>query len=564
MTEAQRIKKYKKRLENMRAEYRKQEKHWKDLAAYFMPVSYLRKALFGRPQTDSKDNPYIYDLTGRVSLRVFSSGLHGGLTSPSRPWFGLGLTDEAWRDDTEVEQWLNDTQNRISGELHRSNFYDQIHLLYSELGCFGVGVMMLEEDEDATIRFETLNAGEYYLSAGVKGRVDTLYRIYNLNARQMMDRWAREVPEFVKRDYESDKQALEYEVLHVIEPRRQYDPMRKDGANRPWRSLFILLKGGHEMILEESGYYEQPFIAARWEASYNEIYGSGPASDVLSTVKSAQQLRKDSLIGVQMELNPPVLASADLGNPFNSINLEPGGITYVANTGSQPSIIPAYQVRHNLAAAGEALETLRNDVRDGLYYNLFLLLSGTDKTMTATEVAERNAEKLLQLGPALERMRSELFMPMINRVFNAMFREGKIASPPESLQGQDLKVEFISMLALAQKAAGLAGIDRLTQYTLALAQVFPQEVMDVFDVYQAVSEAEKLNGVNPGIIRSADEVEAIRQAREQQQQQMMAQQQAMAAGQMAMEGMSKGAGAMKDAAAAGLPIAEMMSRGQMQ
>ena len=81
--------------------------------------------------------------------------------------------------------------------------------------------------------------------------------------------------------------------------------------------------------------------------------------------------------------------------------------------------------------------------------------------MTAREVSERNAEKMLMLGPVLDRLRSELFQPLIERVYGIMDRAGKIAFPPPELAGQPIKVEFISILAQAQKQAGLSAIDQL-------------------------------------------------------------------------------------------------------
>lgn len=174
------------------------------------------------------------------------------------------------------------------------------------------------------------------------------------------------------------------------------------------------------------------------------------------------------------------------------------------------------------------------------------------------------------LGPVVERVNDELLDPVIDRVFDIMVRrsrpywEGKLngepllPEPPEELAGIDLKVEFISVLAQAQKAVGLSAMDNLFGFVASLAQMNPG-VLDKVDMDQAIDERAEMLGVSPRIIVSDDKVAEMRDAKAQQAAQAQAVQQSMAMADMAgkLGGASTGPdtalGRALDLAGAGAP-----------
>jgi len=129
------------------------------------------------------------------------------------------------------------------------------------------------------------------------------------------------------------------------------------------------------------------------------------------------------------------------------------------------------------------------------------------------------------LGPVLERLNGELLDPLIDRTFAIMARRGLLPEPPEELQDVELKVEYISILAQAQRLVATAGIERLSTFVGGLAGVKP-EVLDKFDADQTVDEYAQALGTPPTMIRSDIEVEKIRAGRAEKEQ--MAQMAAMA------------------------------------
>ncbi|UQZ90844.1 phage tail protein [Deltaproteobacteria bacterium Smac51] len=437
----------------------------------------------------------------------------------------------------EVKAWLHMVYERMVAVFARSNFYDQVHLLYDELGTFGTGAMLVEEDDEATLRCRTLTAGEYCLDVNASGRVDTLYRRLRMTPRQIVEAWPDTSPDRVK-DLDRRGNGQWLEVLHVVEPNPDYRE-GDEAAVRPWRSVYLMTDS--DDVLEESGYYEFPALCPRWNTTGSDIYGESPAMDALGDCRLLQKLEEDGLIALEKEVNPPlsVAKSDGLGRV---INASPGAINYVSPLAQgQNAIQPLYQVRANLGLLEQVKEQKRQNIRESFYNDLFLMVSQVNRQMTATEVAERNSEKMLLLGPVLDRLRSELFQPLIVRVFGIMTRQGMVPPPPDALQGREIKIEFISILAQAQKQAGIAAINNTVAFVGNVAQFSPT-ALDKLNIDEAIDEVAEMNGVPPSLIRSNEEVAELRAQREEQ----MQQQQMMAAMQSGADVAATGARAAKD------------------
>jgi hypothetical protein len=189
----------------------------------------------------------------------------------------------------------------------------------------------------------------------------------------------------------------------------------------------------------------------------------------------------------------------------------PGGISYY--DGQTAGIKTAFEVNLNLQHLVMDIQDVRERVRGGFYADLFLMLANaTDTRMTATEVAERHEEKLLMLGPVLERLHNELLDPMIDMTFTRMLEAGLVPTPPQELQGMELNVEFVSMLAQAQRAIGTNSVDR---YVANLGQVaqFKPDVLDKFDSDAWADAYSDMLGVDPKLIVPSDKVALLREAR---------------------------------------------------
>lgn len=501
------------RMGQMEQERANWERHWRDLSEHFLPRRsrfLTERGAWQNPNTD-KRNTKLVDSTGLLAVRTLSSGMQSGLTSPARPWFRLSLQQEDHAQSAEAKAWLHATQEAMNGVFAQSNLYDQIHTLYHELTVFGTACMIVEEDPVKILRCRTLSIGEYYLDHDAAGRVNSLYRKLSLNAAQIAEQWPLGTPERIRLLAESDS-PQKFDILHVIEPNQEHQPNSDYAGHRPFISLYILA-GGENEILDENGYYEFPALCPRWNIQSGEVYGYSPAMDALADCRMLQRMRRDGLEALAREVRPPLNIPGGLGAGGVLPDISPGALNFISPLSQgQEAITPLYRVNSNLQALEGTVASYQQQIKEIFFYDLFLMLSEAPRQMTATEVSERNGEKMLILGPVLDRLRSELFQPLIERSFKIMQRGTYLPPLPPSLLGHELKIEFVSILAQAQKSAGVGAVQQVVNFVGQSSTLNP-EVLDKLDLDEAVDQVAEMSGVPPLLIRSDEAVQAIRTER---------------------------------------------------
>lgn len=509
------------------------EHDWKVLARHFLP----RKCLLESEGSDDGRGGLrggVLDSTGIIAMRDLAAGLHGGMTSPARPWFKLGLEDDALAGDKAVRDWLEEVEKRMRTIMHRSNFYNAIHHAYAELGTFGTAFLFALADEKSVVRFVPLTVGEYCLDTDEHGRVDTVFRTVRMTLRQILRRFeAERIPGWMHDMYASQSNWNErFSVIHAVFPRKEPQPGKPGPLNMPFASLYYLEGGtgplsgkrtgggsgtsgsGEPVLLSESGFASFPGFGPRWDVTGSDVYGRSPGMDVLPDSVLIQQMTSSMLQALHKEINPPMVAPAELKN----INLMPGGANHTdMHAGNGQAVYPAVQVRHNIQGTQAAIQGVQRQIREGLFNDLFKMLLGSDRRqITAREVAAREEEKLILIGPVLERMHDELFMPLISRVFELMNAAGTLPDIPEAMQGQPLRVEFVSVLAQAQKMAATGAVEQFAGFVSQGARAFP-EMLDALNPDKVVDAYAEYLGVASGILRGQKERDEMRETRKQQE-----------------------------------------------
>lgn len=513
-------------LENERRSYLS---HWQELSDVILP---RRGRCLINGQLDSnrggKKNQRIIDSTGTIAARICASGLMSGITSPTRPWFRLSLPDPKLADYAPVKLWLDEVRKRMLRVMAKSNFYNAFATLYEELSVFGTAVNLILEDPADVIRCYPLTVGEYLLAHDHRLTVDTVYREFTMTVAGMVGQFGlQNCSDEVQQRYRDGQLDEEHRICHAIEPNDKRVMGYIDSGNMPYRSVYWEIGG--ECVLSIGGFKERPFQAARWHLTGAETYGRSPGMDALPFVRQLQFEQKQKAQGIAKQVNPPMIANVQMKN--QEMSVLPGGITYTPNNGSGAGFAPAYQVNIELGELRADIEDIRTQINQAFFADIFMMISQLDDVRSATEIVERKQEKLLMLGPVLERLHDELLDPAIDRVFNIMLANGLLPQPPAELRGQMLDIDYISTLAQAQKAAETGSIDRITGFVGGLAGAKP-EVLDKIDFDAAVDEYGEALGISPRIILASDQVAQARAARAQ----AMQQQQAMAATQQAVQG----------------------------
>lgn len=511
--------------------------HWQELSKYIQPRrgKFLQRSSRagnkGKRQNDS-----IIDNTATTALRTLASGMMSGATPHSRPWFRLATPDPEMMDSANVRAWLEAVEQKIRSILSKSNFYNAQHTAYEEMGLFGIGAMFMQEDMESVVRFFALTCGEFYLGMDERGHPAVFARDMDMTVRNLVQKFGKEnVSSATLNLYNNGNYEKEIRVRHYIAPNLKRNPESKLNTDMKFKEIYYEVGGEGDKLLSQSGYNVFPVIAPRWHALDDEAYGRSPAMDALGDVKGLQLKQKRLAQAIGKMVNPAMVAPTSLRNQPTSI--VEGSITYADEMG-QTGFRPAHEVNLRVNELLLSIEDDRKRIERAFYADLFLMMTEMDrKQVTAREVDERHEEKMLALGPVLERLEDECLSRIIEGVFEYMIRGNVVPEAPEELEGIEIKIEYISILAQAQQAVGSIGIERTAQFIGALAPIYPH-ITDKFDSDEAAEQYGRMNGVPVKVLRSNEDLKAMRDARakEEQDQKAMMMAQGMAEGAKTLAG----------------------------
>jgi hypothetical protein len=477
----------------------------------------------------------IIDNAATRAQSVCSAGMMAGNTSPARPWFRLKTPDPDLMEFTPVKMWLDQVTQQMMSIFAASNTYRAFHSMYDQITSFGTGASVIVDDYENVLHHYPLVFGSYAIGLNYKGQVDSLYHSCAKTVEQVVNQFGIEnVSVAVKNLYDQSNYDAVIPITHAIEPRRDRDVRKADNKNMPVRSIYFEEARDNDKFLSESGYQEFPALCPRWIVEGDDTYASRwPGAVALGDVNQLQQeqLRKSQAIDYMA--NPPIQIPTAMQN--GAFNILPGGHSFYDATNPHGGIRSAFDVNLRLDHLGLDIQDVRTRIDRAFYVDLFMMIANDTRAQPATarEVAERHEEKLLMLGPVLERLTNEMLSPKIDITFNKMqraglFNKGEALEPPQELAGVDLAVTFIGTLAQAQRAVGVQSLDRVIGTIGSLMQMAP-DVVDKLDADQAIDEYADAIGSKPSIIRSDDEVARIRQQRQKAQAAQQAAQMAPAA-----------------------------------
>jgi len=508
--------------------------NYSDLARFILPRRsiWLTQSAGGMPSPNTmargqEINESILDPTATFAARICSGGLMSGLCSPSRPWFKVIPSMRGVEIDDEARIWLDTVEDVVYTILARSNFYDSFSQECEDIVVYGTSVNIIYEDEKDIIRCYTPCVGEYYLASGATMRVDGLYRAFVMTIAQMVDFFGVDnCPPDIQKLWKEKGGAMTTErvIAHSIEPNFE---IASGGVGKvkgafSWREVYWVFGAGTKYPLSIRGFMECPFTAARWATQSNDAYGRSPGMDILPDVMQLQVETANKAEGIIKGLRPPLLAHSELKN-YPSSQL-PGHVTYLNDMGAGKGMRSIYEQQFDLNYISQDIAQIQQRIKVGLFNDLFLMISqGSHDRETATSVQARLIEKQNVLGPVIENQ-LEALKSKLRRVFGIIRRKGILPPAPASLSGVPMDIDFISLLALAQKAASTGGIEAIVNMGAQLAQIKP-DVLDNINADELLQEYSSLLGNKQKILNGPKTVEAIRQQRaaEQQKQQKMAQ-----------------------------------------
>jgi hypothetical protein len=491
---------------------------WYDLADYILPMR--TRFLMSDKNRGDRRSLKIVDSSPVQSVRTLKAGMMSGITSPARPWFDLTTPDPDLADFGPVKDYLYIVAQRLRDMLLKSNLYAKLPLVYQDMGVFGTACLTCEEDTEDQLRFRHLPLGTYWISTDEREAVDTLIRETTMTARQLVRRFTIEkVSQQTRALIDSGNGESEVQVIQHIARNEDVKPGQHGQEGMGWMAVWYETAAPDTEILGVDGFNEFPGFCPRWETSGDDVWGFGPGLEALGDVKALMAYETKQAKGLDKEIDPPLMGPASMRQA--KVSLLPGDVTWLPDAAMQAGgLKPIHQNQFRIDLAEAKSAQIRQRISRAFFEDLFLMLANSDRRqITAREIEERHQEKLLALGPVLEGLNDELLDPLIDRTYAIANRRGLLPPPPEELQGVELKVEYTSVMAAAQRSVNLGTTRAFLGFVADAAKIAGPSVLDKVNIDEAIDEVGDQLLVNPRLIVPTDEANQRRAARAQAQQQ---------------------------------------------
>lgn len=505
------------RYEKLKADRGVWDSHWREIAELVYP---RRDDFDTKRAAGEKRMTKVFNSTAIQSNELLASGMLSMNVNPATTWFRAkteGLAEDAAR-------WLDNASKVMLDEINSadSSFYTAAYEYFMEFGAFGTACIFIEEPESLNgVRFQTRPLSEVVIAEGANGQIDTVFRRFEYSVAQIMERWPDNTSEEVQKKFAKGELDSKLHIIHCITPRNKRDAAKRDSKNKPFESTYILQS--ERIKLEESGFDEFPMPVGRFYKNPMETYGRSPAMTGLPDIKMLNKIMEITIRAGEKAVDPALIVPSDgFLAPLRTV---PSGVNvFDSSTGATAGQIIGQMPSSNPSIGLDFVQYLEDKVRSVFFVDQLQLVGGAQ--MTATEVLQRTEEKIRLMAPVLGRVQNEFLMPVLDRVFGILFRQGKFGTPPESLP-PSFEFDFTGQVAMSQKQTEAQGFLRGVEVMTPLLQVNPNLMTDNINQDKLFRDTMDMFGVRMDKLSDEEERDTIRQ----QQAQIQELQQQLAAAQ---------------------------------
>jgi len=500
---------------------------------------------------------------GGLSLRTFTSGMSNGATPRARPWFLHGVHNESKNNIGVVRKHFSQRDKIVTSYFQIGNLYRVLPLAYADVGLFSTSAYLMLPNVRYGFWFYHLAMGTYGFDCDAEGSPNMFYRDIQMTVKQIVDTYASKrgegklpgidfggIPEWVVNHYKAGRYLETCVLSQVIVANADYWPAKAAKSIRPEDKKYVCYtyvhtQGGNlppqantgfrsevgfgtksnSPFVKVSGYDYFPVIIPRWEVRANSPWGcNAPGEIALGDIMTINEMEKGRLEGVNKLLKPPMVGHASLRRHQSSIL--PGGITYVDDAGALAGFKPAFQMDPKLYELIQCSQEYQMAVEEAFFVDLFRQFSrGESKThVSVEEIKEKSSERMSMVSPALGQLDFDQNAKLIENANIILEAAGVMPKKPKEIEGEQFKIEYISILAQAAKASMMSSAERGANFLTSFAQATQQpELINIIDGEKFARKYMEYLGVDPELIRDEDEIEDIRQqirAKQQAQQQL--------------------------------------------
>ena len=521
---------------------------WRQLAQFIAPER-LKENPDDKHNGYRKDRDIIKNQAGR-SLRTFVSGMMNGATPRSRPWFNLTVNNKNKAQSSTAKRYFSDCEAVLNNHFNVSNLYRILPMAYKDVGVFSNAAFAMLPDPRFGFYFYPFAIGTYAFSCDSQGNTNTFTRDFSLTVRQIVETYATlkpngqidwtNIPNWIREHWDAKKYQETAVLAQLIVPNPKFDPAKKslDPADKKFQSYTWVHAAGNNLppqsssgfrnervevdgqeFMKVSGFDYFPVITPRWEVMPEEDYGvDGPGEIALGDIMTLQEMEKWRLEAIAKLVKPPMVGHASLRRHQASILA--GGITYVDEQGAQAGFKPAFMIDPKLGDLIADQQEYTQAIRSAFYEDLFLMLSG-DRTVshvTAREIDEKAAERMSTLAPVLGQWDQDLSSPLIRNAQIILEAANRLPKRPQELMGEQLRPEYISILAQAAKVSMMNSLERFSGYVSNVAQMQGDpSLLKLMSGERAIRMYADYVALDPTIILDEREFEQVKEVAAQEQ-----------------------------------------------
>lgn len=503
------------------------------------------RGLFRGEETESLRDANLFNPAAQRALRKAAAGMTQAITPASDPWFRHAFLSRADREATGGNEYVDTVDARIRAVLSAGSFYQAVHAFNKELLAFGCALLSCESSPRTVARFACQTCGTYAVALDADRMLACVVRRLKMTPRELAERFGRDRLSDVTQKMLEDRPYAPVEVVHVVRRRENADASRRDGLNMPFASCWYEENG--ERLLHESGFRSMPFFFTVWEEARG-IYGTGPGDEALADQKGIEAWELRKAVGIEKMIDPPLLAPGTLKR---HVRAAPGEVVSDSAATQNNALRPLYEVNFGPAVqyVQQEVQQISMRLEDVMMANIFANMSLETRPagMTMTEYMDRRRRSAELMGPTVSAYEPRVLNPLIERVFALLDEAGMLPPPPDGLsEWATLSVSYQSPMAQMLEQSGAVATAQFMEQVAPLVQVNP-EIFDKLDTDQMVDELAQRMGVPASIIRSDEQVAAIRRQRAEAQ----AAQQAQAVAMMQAEAAAKLGGVSTQGTVAG-------------
>lgn len=439
---------------------------WQDLADYGMP---RKSAILERKTADVEgwtDN--IYNNDAVHAIQVASAGTMDYLFSGN--WFDFDPPPQL-KNSARAERFYRECAEQTRMDLANSNFNTAMHERILDRNCFGTNNIGLKKGTRNFFNFTGVDVGNFFAEEDSEGYVGRIWELHeNMTACQIVEEFTdgtpeslMKLPETVRKDYADPKRKYnKHPVIRSIRPRKPSEMNKGRGRSDDKPIASIWTHRESKQILRNSGLDEHECFVSRYLKWGGEAYGYCPMVEILPITKQVNFIEMLMDTEAELKVFPRMLWPSNM--PGN-IQLHAGGVTVVDPNNVAKNDLPReWLTGGDMRDMAQRLEAKKDAINRAYHVDLFTALeSRKHKQMTAYEVSQIVAEKIVNFSPTYGRITTELSTPMLNRAFSLSLEEGgRYPKPPPEVVNQDPitgeygislpKIAYTSKIALALKS----------------------------------------------------------------------------------------------------------------